>query len=196
VIDAERRPIGGLTVDLTTAGSSQSQPASERLQTTTGRDGRYEFTDVPPGRFIVGINTRQEPDRVTRVLHPGVLEVARAVPFVLSAGGAIEQGDLRVPREVAIAQMTGFVFDGHGAPVDGARVYLRGAADRDFIIGEAVTTDFMGRFVIAAAAGHEYQVFAERARPGDTRGRVDASEAIPFTASSSAVPLRLVLRRP
>ena len=197
VLDAERRPIGGLTVDLTTtSGLSQSQPGIERLQTTTGRDGRYEFAGVPPGRFVVGINTRQEPDRVPRVLHPGVSDIARAAPFVLSAGGEIDQGDLHVPREVAIAQMTGFVFDGHGAPVDGARVYLRGSADRDFIIGEAVTTDFMGRFVIAAAAGHEYRVFAERPRPGDARGRVDASDAIAFTASSPAVPIRLVLRRP
>ena len=77
------------------------------------------------------------------------------------------------------------MFDGHGTPVEGARVYLRGPGDRDFIIGEAVTTDFMGRFMIAASAGREYRLFAERARPGDARGRVDATDPVAFTASSS-----------
>jgi hypothetical protein len=197
VLDRQRRPVGGLTVEVTTSSALASgQLQGERLQTITSRDGRYEFAGVPPGRFVVGINTRQEPDGVPRVMHPGVFEVARAASFVLAAGGTIALGDLHVPGAVDIAQVTGFVFDGHGAPVDGARVYLRGPGDRDFIIGEAVTTDFMGRFVLAAAAGHEYRLFAERARPGDARGRIDATDPIAFTASSSAVPLRLELRRP
>ena len=197
VIDAQRRPVSGLTIDLAGAsGLRVGAAAGERLQTTTGRDGRYEFAGVPPGRFVVGINTRQEPDAVARVLHPGVSDTGRAASFALPAGGDIDLGDLNVPQAVEIAQVTGFVFDLHGAPVENARVYLRGPNDRDFIIGQPVTTDFMGRFVLAAAADHEYRVFAERPRPGDARGRIDVSDPIPVVASSSSVPLKLHLRRP
>ena len=195
VMDAQHRPVSGLTVELDSAlGPGAAQ--GERLQTPTGRDGRYEFAGVPPGRFVVGINIRQEPYGVPRVLHPGVSEITRAAAFVLPAGGDIDLGDLYVPRAVEIAQVTGFVFDVHGVPVEHARVYLRGPNDRDFIIGQAVTTDFMGRFVIAAAAAREYRLFAERPRPGDARGRIDASESVAVTASSSSPPLRLQLRRP
>jgi hypothetical protein len=196
VIDAQRRPVSGLTIDLSNAsGIRPGAAAGERLQTTTGRDGRYEFAGVPPGKFVVGINTGQEPDAVARVLHPGVSEIGRAASFVLPAGGETNLGDLNVPEAVGIALVTGFVFDQRGAPVENARVYLRGPNERDFIIGQPVTTDFVGRFVIAAAADREYRLFAERARPGDARGRVDVSEPLALTASSSAVPLRLELRR-
>lgn len=196
VVDAERRPVSGLTVELTTLSGLAAAVQSEKLQTTTARDGRYEFAATPPGRFVVGINMQQEPDGVARVLHPGVPEIPRAASFALTAGGDVDLGDLRVPPGVEIAQVRGYVLDGHGTPVEGARVYLRGAGDRDFIIGEPVTTDFMGRFIIAASSGHEYRVFAERPRPGDARGRVDVSDPLAFTASSSSPPLRLDLRRP
>ena len=197
VVDMERRPVSGLTVELTTlSGLAAGAVHSEKLQTTTARDGRYEFAAIPPGRFVVGINTRQEPAGVPRVLHPGVAEIPRAASFALTAGGEVDLGDLRVPPGVEIAQVSGYVFDGHGTPVEGASVYLRGAGDRDFIIGEPVTTDFMGRFIIAASAGREYRLFAERPRPGTARGRVDVSDPVTFTASSSSTPLRLELRRP
>jgi hypothetical protein len=197
VLDAQRRPVSGLTVDLSAAsGIRPGAAAGERLQTTTGRDGGYEFAGVPPGRFVVGINTGQERDDVTRVHHPALPEISGAALFALLPGGAIDLGDLKVPVGVEIVQVTGFVFDLHGTPVENARVYLRGPNERDFIIGLPVTTDFMGRFVIAAAADREYQVFAERPRPGDARGRIDVSDPIAIVASSSSVPVKLHLRRP
>jgi hypothetical protein len=197
VLDARRRPIRGLTVDLSDASAVRpGAAAGERLQTTTGRDGRYEFAGVPPGRFVVGINLGLERDDVARVLHPGLPELSRGASFALLPGGAIDLGDLNLPAAVEIVQVTGFVFDLHGAPVENVRVYLRGPNERDFIIGLPVMTDFMGRFVIAAAADREYQLFAERPRPGDARGRMDVSDPIAIVASSSSVPMKLRLRRP
>jgi hypothetical protein len=197
VVDAQRRPVAGLTLELAASSAlGAGAPRAERLQTTTTRDGTYEFAGVPPGRFVAGINTREEPEAVTRVLHPGVADVARAMSFALPAGGAIDLGDLVVPNGVEIAQVTGFVFDVYGAPVENARVFLRGPNERDFIIGQPVTTDFMGRFVIAAAANREYRLFAERPRPGDARGRTDASSLVAVITASSAPPLKLQLRRP
>jgi protocatechuate 3,4-dioxygenase beta subunit len=194
VLDAARRPLAGVTIDLTPRAGLQSTIA-ERLRTTTGRDGRYELSGVPPGTFVVGINTRQEPDGVPRVLHPGVVDPGSAAAAVVPAGGHVDLGDLVIPDSVGIAQVAGFVVDSQGAPVEEARVYLRGPEERDFIIGEPVRTDFMGRFVISAPRDGSYQLFAERPRPGDTRGRVDVSDRIPFTASGAAVPLMLRLKR-
>ncbi len=198
VVDAAGRPVAGLTIDLTPrAGLDRSSSnAPERLRTTTGRDGRYQFAGVPPGTFVVGVNTRQDPAEIPRVLHPGVIDLAGAAAVIVPPGGDVNLAHLTMPSSVEVAPLAGFVVDSHGSPVEGARVYLRGPNERDFIIGEPVTTDFMGRFALAASIAASYQIFAERPRPGDVRGRVDISNPVAFTATRSAPPLILRLKRP
>ena len=194
VLDRDLRPVAGLTLDLVSAVALTTAPGfAERLRTTTGRDGRYEFTSVPPGTFAIGINTREEIHGIARVLHPGVIETNDAAAVTLAPGARVDVGDFVLPPELAIAQIVGFVVDAHGVPVEGARVFLRGPGERDFIIGEPVATDFMGRFTIAASLEGAYQLFAERARPGDARGRIDASDPLPFIGSRSSAPLILRL---
>ena len=197
ILDAHRRPVAGVTVDLVpfTSVNTASSRSTERLRTTSRRDGRYVFTGVPPGTFAVGINTRDEIDGIARVLHPGVTEVSAGTAVAVGAGARVDAGDLVLPSSIEVVQIVGFVFDAHGVPVEGARVYLRGPNERDFIIGEPVTSDFMGRFTIAAAAEGSYQLFAERPRPGDSRGRIDASHPLSFAASRSDAPLILRLHR-
>lgn len=197
VLNAEGRPVAGLTIELSplAALKTASLASAEHLRTTTGQDGRYEFTSVPPGTFAAGINTREEIHGIERVLYPGVIAASEAAALAVRPGARVEAGDFVLPPAVEVAQVVGFVFDTHGGPVEGARVYLRGPDERDFIIGEPVTTDFMGRFTIAARLEGAYQLFAERDRPGDARRRVDASAPTPFVAARSATPLMLKLRR-
>jgi hypothetical protein len=51
----------------------------------------------------------------------------------------------------------------------------------------------MGRFVIAARAGVEYSVFAERARGGGRAGGVDATDTHRLVPAEGLPPMRLVL---
>jgi hypothetical protein len=200
-IESDGRAIEGLTVDLTVSNGldeAGSVAGAERLRTVTRRDGSYEFSGVPPGRFVVGINTRPDPGTRAqpRVLHPGVLRVADAATVRLNAGERIDIGNFAVPASAGMARIIGVVFDSSGAPAEGARVYLRGPAERDYILTEPVVTDFVGRFTIAAFLDYDYLVFAERDRPGDARGRLDLSEPVLLTLAPSTSPLRLTLRRP
>ena len=87
------------------------------------------------------------------------------------------------------------VLDAGGAPAENARVFLKNVGDDDRIVSEPVTADFMGRFVIAARAGIEYGLFAERARPGSRAGGVDATDTLRLIATDGLAPVRLVLER-
>jgi protocatechuate 3,4-dioxygenase beta subunit len=167
VIDPSGRPIAGLTIEIATATLRQ------RRKTITDRDGRYEMTRLPPGRFVVGTNAVSA-SRVT-----------------LAAGQRVALGDFRIPAHIKYVSVSGFVLDVDGTPAEGARVYVRGIAEGDHIVAEPATVDFLGRFVIAVLAGADYQIFAERSRPP----RTDSTEPVHVIATEGLKPLRLVLRR-
>jgi hypothetical protein len=194
VVDAAG-PVRGLTLDLTVPDAiDRSGPTGpERLRTVTRGDGSYEFAGVPPGRFLVGINTRPEGSMRIHptVFHPGVIRASESAALVMAAGGRVELGDLAVPGTIRYVEITGSVVTGTRTPAEGARVYLKGPAERDFIVTEPVLTDLNGRFTIAGLSGAAYALFAE----GPERSvRLDATEPIVLTAAPASAPLLLVLR--
>lgn len=199
VVDPSGNPVRGLTVDLTPGGDPEARqlsPNPDRLQTATRLDGSYEFTGVSPGRFIVGINTR--PDSVVadaRVLHPGVTRAQEATVISVPAGGDIELRDLVIPSTVSFVEITGVIFDSGQVPVEGARVYLRGPAERDIILTAPVVTDLSGRFTITAVADQEYVVFAEHPNR-NAHGRLDSTDLVRVIATPTPVRLKLTLRPP
>jgi len=199
ITDSSGKPIRGLTVDLTVPRSGPDAVASrgspDRLQTVTADDGTYELTGVPPGRFVVGINTREDAgaSRYARVFYPGVLRSADAALVEVPAAGRVELEDFRVPATVRFVEIAGVVFDTDRVPVEGARVYLRGPEERDFILTAPVVTDLSGRFTIAGVMGQEYLVFAERPRPGDSRW-LDSTGLLPVAATPPPTRLTLTLR--
>jgi hypothetical protein len=90
--------------------------------------------------------------------------------------------------------IAGIVVDADGALIAGARVYLKGQAEADYILSEPATTDARGRFTLAALEGRGYRLFAERPRGDGSNARIDSSEQIPFTAAPAAPPFKLTLR--
>jgi hypothetical protein len=196
ILDASGKPVRGLTVDLTiprmsNGGTSGNNP--DRLRALTGDDGSYELTGVPPGRFVVGISTGRDPGYRLRVYHPGVTQQSDAAMFSVPAGGRIALGDFVLPASVRLLEISGVVFDSELTPVDGARVYLRGPAERDFLLTEAVVTDASGRFTIAAME-QEYLLFAERARPGIGHGGMDSTDLLRIVPTPGRASVRLTLR--
>jgi hypothetical protein len=183
VVDAQDRPVAGLTVELA------SGPASRR--TVTDRDGRYALTKIPSGRFTLSVPAGLGAS-AARLFYPGVDAASRAARIPLAAGERRALADFRIPAHRAYVPVSGIVLDAGGSPAEGARVYLKGPGEDDRIVSEAVVADFMGRFVIAARAGVEYGVFAERARGASG---VDATDTRRVTAAEGLAPVRLVLER-
>jgi hypothetical protein len=188
VIDAFRRPIAGLTLELAESTSTK-RSGIERRRTSTAADGRFQFARVPPGRFVIG--ALPEPP----VFYPGVQPLPAATRVTVGAGELVSLPDFVMPASSPYVGLTGVVFDTDGVPAEGARVFLMSDGERGQILAEPVLTDTAGRFALAAPAHREYRVFAERERPGDPARRVEWSEQASLTAEVPVKPLRLTLRR-
>ena len=197
-VDAAGRPVVGLTVELTVPAGLDESPGPERLRDLTDGEGRYEIVHVPAGRFVVGINTerdREGRELEPRYFHPGVAVLTGATRVMLRPGERVALPDFKLPRDVVFVAVSGLVLDPDGAPAPGARVYLKGQADVDYILSEPAITDASGRFTLAAVAGRPYRLFAERSRDDGSVARIDSSEQVPLTASAAAPPFKLTLRR-
>lgn len=194
VTDHDGRSVAGLTVDLTVLSGLEYPEGAERIQAVTGRDGEYEVTRVPPGSYLIGINTEPQRDgsKLPRIFHPGVTGVGDASRVRLAAGERKGIDPLVLPKEARIVPVTGVVLDPDGAPAAGARVFLAGGPERSFILGMPVVADDQGRFTLAAFEGFDYSLFAER-REGEWRVS-QASDQQRFPAGAGLPPFRLVLR--
>jgi hypothetical protein len=187
MVDAAARPVAGLTVNLFTTNLAQRRVA------LTDRDGRYEIAGLPPGKFVVGVASavQSRTGKPARVYFPGQVSASAATRVALGEGQRIELPDFRLPAAVKYVAVQGFVLDADGRPAENAQVYLKGASEGDRIVGEPVTVDFVGRFAVAALAGAEYVMFAERRRGS----RVDSSDQTRFTPADAQKPITLVLHR-
>jgi hypothetical protein len=193
VVDSAGRALAGLTVEVTVAQGIDSTPGPERIRTLTLPDGTFELRGVPPGTFVVGVNTA--PGATPRVIYPGVDLLRDAQPVTMRAGVDIRLDDFVVPARFSFAPIEGIVVDAAGRPAEGARVFLAGPEPGDHILGGPAITDMLGRFVLTAAAGQEYSVFAERARSGGTAPRLDVSVPVRVAVTGTAHPSqKLTLR--
>jgi hypothetical protein len=186
VLDAAGRPSTGLTVEVSTTNLAQRRLA------VTDRGGRYEFTGMPAGRFVIGVTSGPARDgKAPRTFLPGVSQVSAASRVILGAGERATAPDFRLPAAVRYVAISGLVLDADALPAGGAQVYVKGPAEGDRIVGEPVAVDFMGRFVVAILAGSEHAIFAERRRGT----RVDSSEQVRIASGEAQKPIRLVLQR-
>ncbi|HET7219592.1 MAG TPA: carboxypeptidase-like regulatory domain-containing protein [Vicinamibacterales bacterium] len=192
VVDAGGRPVPGLTIDLA------SPTLAQRIRTITDRSGQYEFERVPSGRFVVGIDLAGLSGGVAaalrhpRIFLPGVDKASAASRVVVARGDRVTLTDFKLPASAALVSISGTVIDADGTPAEGARVYLKRAAEDGRILAEPATADFLGRFVVSVVAGGDYEIFAERSRGT----RVDSSPATRLRATSApSAPLKLVLQR-
>jgi hypothetical protein len=196
VVDSAGRPVAGLTIEFAPSGKGPG------TRIVTGRDGRYSLARVPPGRFVLSVPagpssaTGERPARVfSRLFYPGVESLAASARVAVAPGARVDLADFRIPAHHKYVAVAGVVFDADGTPAEGARVYLKGLGEDDRVLSEPVAADFMGGFVIAARAGTDYRLFAERPRPGGRSSRVDSTDPIHLTAADGLAPVRLKLER-
>jgi hypothetical protein len=197
VIDPAGRAVPGLTIDLT-VGARIDEPATSRVRALTRRDGTFELTRVPPGTFVVGINTERsaagdvEPPRI---FYPGVGDLAAARAVVVPAGGRVTLDDFVLPGEVEYLRVEGTVLAADGSPASGARVYIQQDSEKSYITSEPAIADASGRFVVSLLAGTTWRLFAERNGIDRTMSRVEASDHVTVTPRADMPPVRIQLRR-
>ena len=153
-------PISGAVIALTSAGGKESR------RTTADRDGRYQFTALPPGEYAVFSGPGD-----FRATHART--VVRPYPMSLKAGEVREQVDAALARTRAI---TVRAIDDLGEPLSRISVTLKSASGRVIRVGR--TTDDRGRVRLFNLEPGRYTVCADVSQFGG--------------ASSSAQPERFL----
>jgi hypothetical protein len=166
---------------------------AERIQAVTNSAGDYEITRVPPGSYLIGVNTAPQDDepKLPRFFHPGVTSIREATRVKIGPGERTAIAPLVLPANPRTILVSGVVLDPDGAPAAEALVFLGG----QYVRGAPIVADSSGRFTLTAFEGFEYRVFAqgEPLQPRPTT--MTSSDRLSFTATANLPPLRLELRR-
>lgn len=168
----------------------------EAKSTSTDTDGRYEFRELPAGRysltasksgFLLQSYGARRPEEAGRPLDLADQQLAERVDFSLLRGGVI----------------TGRVVDEFGEPVVGAnvqpmRVTIVNGQRREFGAGQPSTTPDTGEFRIWGLAPGEYLVMVNPQRGGFMDSSSDDRTGYPATYypgtsnATEAQPIQIV----
>lgn len=97
VVDETGRPIAGIAVDAVAAELAGFDPPPHQSPATTDEHGRFEFTRLPPGDYVFGVNLTANPGRRRHgppLFLPGTAVPGEAVVLVLQPGDRKEAGVL------------------------------------------------------------------------------------------------------
>jgi hypothetical protein len=155
VVNEQGQPEGGIFLMLHPADYFDASQGSPGIGLSTDARGRYEFSNLPPGRYVVGVNsdigpTPGEPYAETYAALKG----ETVIP--LTAGGHVELEPLQLTT-VRQATVIGSVLRVDGSPADSVEVSLwwtskRGYEQRTY----PIKTDAAGRFQIPGWLGVRY----------------------------------------
>jgi hypothetical protein len=177
IVDDRGAPFEGELVSAiasVNAGTSQGIPVE---QVRTGAGGRFEFTPLPRGQYVLVLNLddRTEPTEFDRrVYYPGTRVPGEARTVTVDGATIVDAGTFRVPLDPVERTMTGVVVWSDGALASDAELVLHGAAP------ERVPLDAAGRFRVTLPYGARFTLRAHGRREvnGRMRDSLDASLAI------------------
>jgi hypothetical protein len=185
VLDSSGTPVVGGNVVLTVA-ELLDDPVGLRRDVSVASDdqGVFEFTQIPPGRYALGLNLSPDLSGMApargrkgrwvwpRVFHPGSFEVARATVIELGEGEKRMLSPLRLPPGLIARTVSGRIRWQDGSPVKDAWIVLHDAQTGGRFTGVVHTRD--GSFSIAGFADQRVLVRGG-ARDGETRGTFESS---------------------
>ncbi|HYG81588.1 MAG TPA: carboxypeptidase regulatory-like domain-containing protein [Pyrinomonadaceae bacterium] len=199
LLDSQGRPLAIKSVDLLPVG--RDGKLLRHLWSITNEDGSFQYTNLPPGRYVLGVNTFDAPDEdlpYRKTFYPSTTDQSAAEIISLDEGQHLAGIDFRLPPALVAREITGVVVWPDGRPAAGAEISLKEVGS-----GRAakwgVKTDPKGLFKLQGYEGLPYRV--EASIPADPNWNPDSGEAVELltapevdvTPSAQTRPLRLVI---
>ncbi len=191
VFDAAGQPAGNVLMALI----EEDGQDIERDYSKSARsdpEGRYSFTAVPPGRYLLAVNLTRFPqpndptNEYPRTYYPGVAEPSQATVIKLGAGEKLSELDLRLPLRRVARAIHVTVLWADGKPVANAGISFREVTYHDSRNNYGANADEQGRFTIN---GYEGQTFVIEARSD----RPYISDGGPFKPMERTAPVRITV---
>ena len=197
VIGTNGESIAGLIVEIVAATQAESNKLSEALTARTDVGGFFEFIEVPPGEYVVGISLRrgiEPPVLYPRTFYPGTANANNATTVTIDAGNRQSlPAPLRLPPPRTSREVVGRVVWTDGRPVLGAAISIWDGTASWRQVGLGMRTDADGRFSLVLHDGLSYLIRATYgAQVGSEWRSVQASARLVLN-SDAAEPLTLVL---
>jgi hypothetical protein len=166
---------------------------SVAARTTTDADGRFQFERLAPGDYAIGLTLTRYPGRRDGDF---AVRLGSDAAFPVGLEANIDAGAIRLPGDVHIRQVTGWVLDEASAPVPGVEVRVA-TPGRDLgVSSEPVITDREGRFMISTLAGRVHELVAEDRSAAGGRVTYRTARSPAFDAAVEPGPFTLILSRP
>jgi protocatechuate 3,4-dioxygenase beta subunit len=198
IYDAQGKPVGEQVQVTLVASESAGADAVEGRNEYTDKQGRYEFDGLPPGRYLLGINIADVPNKNTpfpKIYHPSGGTPAQATVITLGEGQKLDDYDFHLPPPLVAQTITGTAYLEDGKPAVGATLELYDLERPESgVWGIDAKTDAHGRFKVKAFRGRRYQLRAYLA-DDYLAGTGVQSEATELDTNLSVPPIRLILNK-
>ena len=167
------------------------------IDATTDAGGSFEVIEVPPGRYVVGVDlTRRMDAQVVfpPTYHPGTADAASATVVQLDGGQQRELEPMTLPPARRPYRLTGTVAFDDGRPASGVRVGLRDGITTWRAVADVIVTKSDGTFSFVGHDGLSYIVQASYWDGVQSKG-VSATVG-PFVVTQDSGLLKMVLPAP
>lgn len=172
VVDAYEKTVVGIPVELIPADLLSSDfTLLQRFEDMragsgfTNANGEFSWNSVPPGKYYLAANfgflpSAKYPYPTVFYRAPG--EKARASIIEIGLGQKLDNLVIALPAPLATKEIRGKAFWRFGRPAANVFVYIRDAANYQFIA--TARTDQDGSFVLRGFAGRKYIISAHTGR--------------------------------
>src|SRR5262245_29717471 len=176
LLDAQGRPQSIKTVNLLSVESVAE--AFRPLWAITNEDGNFHFTNLPPGKYILGINIGDAPSEklpYRKTFYPSTSDKSKAEVLSLSEGQHLVGIDFRLPQPLTARMIKGTVVWPDGRPAVNAEVSLK-EIESGRLAGWYTKTDDKGHFELSSFEGIQYTITATI--PADPNWDPDSGKAV------------------
>jgi hypothetical protein len=195
IVAGDGGPAAGMTVEVRHANLAGSSGLIPTLDVRTDAFGTFEFTNVSPGRYVVGVGLlwrlTNSDGCYQRTFYPGTPDARDAAVVEVGPGTHHELQSLRL-RALEAHSLTGVVVHQDGTSVEGASVRLTAGEFPRSQVANSVETDSQGRFAFTVCDGLTYVVNAFFGVDGIPPLRFKATTDV-FRGSAQTRPLQIVL---
>jgi hypothetical protein len=200
LLDSKGQVVPGIDVDL--IPFELAHRAGDRgvgRYRKTDNAGQFEFTELKPGRYLLGVNLRQDPDGdnpFRRTYFPGVLNVAEANVIVLGSGEKLKGHRIRLPPRLPVRIIRGRFVWPDGKPVTKGLLEIKDTQNskggQSFDLADV---DSQGNFSLKVLEGIEGWVHGSVMIRVESGLDIMVAEPVRIGPKSKPGPIKLVVSR-